>query len=77
MADCYLKQQQLPTAIAEFDKVIQLYPRAAKAPDALLKIATAQLQLDNPDQARETLEILYRRHPKSTAAQKAEKLVLP
>lgn len=77
MADCYLKQQQLPMAIEEFNKVLQLYPNAAKVPDALLKIATAQMQMDSPDEARESLQILQRKYPQSAAAQKAEKLVLP
>jgi tol-pal system protein YbgF len=77
LADSYLKQQQLPRAIEEFNKLLQFYPNADKAPEALLKIATAQLQLDKPGQARETLETLRRRHPDSAAAQKAEKLVLP
>ena len=77
LADSYFKQQLLPAAIEEFNKLLQLYPRAPKAPDALLKIATAQLQLDKPEQARETLETLSRRHPESPAAQKAETLVLP
>ncbi len=77
MADSYLKQQQLPTAIEEFNKMLQLYPRAAKAADALLKIATAQQQLGNPQRARETLEILYRQYPESSAAKKATQLNLP
>jgi len=77
LADCYLKQQQLAKAIDEFNKVLQLYPNAAKVPDALLKIATAQMQMDNPEEARVTLQTLQQRYPESAAAQKAEQLDLP
>lgn len=77
LADSYFKQQDLPAAIEEFDQLVQSYPRAAKAPEALLKTATAQLRLGQPEQARETLEVLHRQYPQSSAAQKAEKLDLP
>ncbi len=77
MADCYLKQQQLPKASAAFDQMLQQYPQAPKAPEALLKIATIALQLDAPDQARAAVDRLQRLYPDSAAAKKSEKLALP
>ncbi len=77
MADSYLKQQQLPMAFDTFNQMLQQYPQAPKAPDALLKIATIALQLDNPEQARAAVERLRRQYPDSAADKKAEQLVLP
>lgn len=77
MADSHYKLQQLPRAIDGFESLLRNYPQAPKAPDALLKIASAYLQLDNPGQARQALETLRRDYPSSTAAKKADELVLP
>jgi len=77
MADCYLKQQQLPKASAAFEQMLQQYPQAPKAPEALLKIATIALQLDDPDQARVAVGRLQRLYPDSAAAKKSKKLALP
>ena len=46
-------------------------------PDALYKIAIAQLQLGASDEARQAIDTLNRRYPKSTATQKAQELVIP
>lgn len=77
LGDCYFSQQEYPTAILEFQKVLNDYPRAAKSPDALLKIATSQLHLGRTDEARQTVGRLDQQFPKSTAAQKAQELALP
>lgn len=77
LGDCYFNQQQYPTAIQEFDRVLNNYQNAPKNPDALLKIAIAQLQLGAPDKARQAIDTLSRRYPKSTATQKAQELVIP
>jgi tol-pal system protein YbgF len=77
LSDCYFNQQQYPLAIQEFERVISDYQSAPKSPDALLKIAIAQLQLGATDEARQTVAILDQRYPKSTAAQKAQDLAIP
>jgi tol-pal system protein YbgF len=77
LADSYFNQQQYATAIVEFQRVINDYQAATKSPDALYKVAIAQLQLGNPDEARDVIDLLQRRHPKSAAAQKAQELVIP
>jgi tol-pal system protein YbgF len=77
LADCYFNQQQYALAKGEFEHVLNNYPNAAKVPDALLKIAIAQLQLENPDEARQTINVLNQRYPKSSATQKAQELAIP
>jgi tol-pal system protein YbgF len=77
LGDCYFNQQQYPMAIHAFQRVLDEYPRAPKTPDALLKIATAQLQLGNTEEARQARDTLISRYPESTAAKKAADLALP
>jgi tol-pal system protein YbgF len=77
LGDCYFNQQQYPLAIQEFERVLNDYQSAPKNPDALLKIAIAQLQLGATDEARQAVDTLGQRYPKSTATQKAQKLTIP
>jgi tol-pal system protein YbgF len=77
LGDCYFNQQQYASAIREFEQVLNNYPSAPKSPDALLKIAVAQLQLGAAAEARQTIETLRQRYPKSTATQKAQELAIP
>jgi len=77
LADCYFNQQQYLVAIREFERVLNEYSGAPKNPDALYKIAIAQLQLGATDEARQTIDTLNQRYPKSTATQKAQELVIP
>lgn len=77
LADCYFNQQQYPLAIQEFERVLSNYQSAPKNPDALLKIAIAQLQLGATDEARQAVATLSQRYPKSTATQKAQELAIP
>jgi tol-pal system protein YbgF len=77
LGDCYFNQQQYPLAIQEFERVLSDYQSAPKNPDALLKIAIAQLQLGATDEARQAIDNLGQRYPKSTATQKAQKLTIP
>lgn len=77
LGDCYFNQQQYPLAIQEFERVLNDYQGAPKNPDALLKIAIAQLQLGETEEARQAIDTLGRQYPKSTATQKAQKLTIP
>lgn len=77
LSDCYFNQQQYALAIQEFERVLNDYPSAPKSPDALLKIAIAKLQLGETDEARQAVDTLTRRYPKSTATQKAQELAIP
>jgi tol-pal system protein YbgF len=77
LGDCYFNQQQYPQSIQEFERVLKDYPDAPKSPDALLKIAIAQLQLGATSEARQAVETLSRRYPKNPATQKAQELAIP
>jgi len=77
LSDCYFNQQQYAQAILEFQKVLKNYPNAPKNPDALLKIAIANLQLGATAEARQAVDTLNQRYPQSTAAQKAQELTIP
>jgi tol-pal system protein YbgF len=77
LGDCHFNQQQYPQAIQEFQRVVNDYPNAPKSPDALLKIAMAQLQLGATVEARKTVDTLSQRYPKSPATQKAQELAIP
>jgi tol-pal system protein YbgF len=77
LGDCYFNQQQYAQAITEFEKVLNDYPNAPKNPDALLKIAIANLQLGATAEARQAVDTLNRRYPQSAAAQKAQELTIP
>ncbi len=77
LADCYFNQQQYPVAIREFERVINEYSGAPKSPEALYKIAIAQLQLGATDEARQAIDTLNKRYPNSPATQKAQELVIP
>ena len=77
LGDCYFNQQQYAQAAQEFEKVLNNYSNAPKSPDALLKIAIAKLQLGETDEARQAVDKLSRRYPKSPATQKAQELAIP
>jgi tol-pal system protein YbgF len=77
LGDCYFNQQQYPVAIQEFERVLNNYPSAPKSPDALLKIAIAQLQLGATDEALQAIDSLNQRYPKSSATKKAQELAIP
>jgi tol-pal system protein YbgF len=77
LGDCYFNLQQYAPSIQAFEKVLNNYNNAPKNPDALLKIAIAKLQLGDTEAARQTVETLNRRYPKSTATQKAQELAIP
>jgi tol-pal system protein YbgF len=77
LGDCYFNQQQYFLAIQEFERVLNDYQSAPKNPDALLKIAIAQLQLGDTEEALQAIDTLGQRYPKSTATQKAQKLTIP
>lgn len=77
LGDCYFNQQEYALAAQEFEKVLNNYTNAPKNPDALLKIAIAKLQLGKTQEARQVVDTLSRRYPKSPATQKAQELAIP
>ncbi|MFA5517307.1 MAG: tol-pal system protein YbgF [Desulfuromonadales bacterium] len=74
LGECYLAQQQYPTAATVFLKTVDQYPHSGKAPDALLKLAETWRQMDREGQAAEALNRLRQTYPDSAAARRAKEL---
>lgn len=60
-------------AIAQQQKLLAVYPASPKIPDALLNIASNQIELGNRTAAKKTLEEIVSRHGGSNAATIATK----
>lgn len=71
IGECFYAQRDFQTAIDEFSKVGEAYPKGDKVPAAMLKIAYSQLQLDDRTAARATMRDLIRKFPKSDEAAQA------
>ena len=78
LAETHYVQGQFSAALADFQKVIDKYPMAAKMPDAMLKVGYCQVELGHRDAARTALQQVMRQFPDTTAArlasQRLEKL---
>ena len=64
-------QQGFQGAIATQRQLIAAYPDSQKVPDALLNIATSQVELGDNARRRRTLEDIVAKYPNSDAAGKA------
>jgi tol-pal system protein YbgF len=68
LGECYYALGHFSQAVDVFRKVSEQDPQGSKTPDALLKMASALEQIEEPEQARRTLQTLQERYPKSSAA---------
>lgn len=71
LGECYFSRQEYGLAVSNFRKTVEAYPQGGKTPDALLKLATALQQMNEPEQAQEALRQLRSRYPDSRAARKS------
>lgn len=71
LGECYYSRQEYGLAVTEFRKMLESYPQGGKAPDALLKMATALRQMNEPGHAEEALRLLRSRYPDTPAARKS------
>lgn len=71
LGECYYSRQEYGLAVAAFRKMAESFPKGGKAPDALLKMASALRQMNAAGQAEEALRLLRSRYPDSPAAQKS------
>jgi len=71
IGEAFYAQRNYATAVAEFHKVIQNYPRGNKVAAAKLKIAYCHVALGHTETARELLQKLVREHPSSSPAKLA------
>jgi tol-pal system protein YbgF len=73
IGDSYYNLREFKNAIASQQRLISAYPDSASVPDALLNIASSQLELGDAPGARKTLNKLVARYPTSEAAEKAKR----
>ena len=70
----YISQVTMsPEALAAFQKVVSIYPRSQKVPDALLKIGYCDYELGYWDAARAALTRVTNEYPDTTAAHLAQR----
>ena len=67
----YYAMKDYKTSLAHQRKLVATYPDSPKVPDALLNIATNQVELNDMAGARKTLKDVVARHPGTPAAQLA------
>lgn len=66
-------EQQFPRAAAEFQRVLDVYPRSPEVPEAMWQLSMAFVQLRFCTDARSLLGDLVKRYPKSSPATHAQK----
>jgi tol-pal system protein YbgF len=71
VGNAYYAQRNFKEAIASQRTLVNNYPESQKVPDALLNIASSQLELGDAGGARKTLDNLIAKYPQSEAADKA------
>lgn len=62
-------------ASANYQRLLKDFAASPKVPDALLSLARAQVQLNETDNARATLDQLIAKHPQTKAAENGKKLL--
>jgi tol-pal system protein YbgF len=73
LGEAYRVKQDNNAAKLAFNKVVEGYPASPKVPDALLKLAYIEIELDNAAKAREYLTRIGTDYPNSNAAYLASK----
>jgi tol-pal system protein YbgF len=73
LGETHYAQKDFVHALSEFRKVIEVYPRGNKVPDALLKVGYCHLALGQGEKARAVLEQVVTMYPKSEPAMLAAK----
>jgi tol-pal system protein YbgF len=71
LGNAQFAQKDFRAAMATQRQLLATYPDSAKVPDALLNIASCQLELGDAAGSRRTLEEIVAKHPQSEAAAKA------
>jgi tol-pal system protein YbgF len=71
LAESYYASDKFEQALADFEVVINNYPRSRKVPDALLKMGYCNYSLRRWDAARVTLSRVQADYPETTAARLA------
>ena len=72
-AECAFGMRDWDLTISTFNRFRKEFPADPLVPSALLRTATAYLQSNNTENARKTLEMLIREHPKAEEAELAQR----
>lgn len=73
MGEDYMVLKDYPSAMESFQAFIEIAPRQPKAPDALLNLSTAQMEMKQKVLVKKTLKKLIADYPDSKAASTAKK----
>jgi tol-pal system protein YbgF len=73
IGEVFYAQKDYARALVEFRKVIEVYPRGNKVPDALLKLGYCHQAMGQGEKGRAMLEQVVNRYPKSEPAMLAAK----
>jgi len=68
----FMNEKQYPNAAAEFQRLLDTYPRASEVPEAMWQLSLAFIQLHFCADARSLLGDLVKRFPKSSPAADAQ-----
>jgi TolA-binding protein len=68
----FVAESKFPNAAAEFQKVLDAYPRSAEVPEAMWQLSSAFVQLKFCTDAKALLSDLVKRYPKSPRATDAK-----
>ena len=77
IGDCYYVTGDFASAIPEFQKVVQNYPKADKVPASLLKIGLSYARLKNTAEANKYYRLLIQKYPRSPEASAARERLAP
>ena len=73
IGNSYSALKDYRVAITQQQKLLSTYSNSPKVPDAMLNIASSQLELGEKEEARKTLADIIVKHPLSPAADSAKK----
>ncbi|MGH2901134.1 MAG: tol-pal system protein YbgF, partial [Solirubrobacteraceae bacterium] len=73
LGEAFYAEKDYARALVEFRRVIEVYPRGNKVPDALLKVGYCYQSLHQTEKARAVLEQVVNLYPKSEPATLAAK----
>ena len=72
LAESYYVSNEFEKALADFARVLEVYPQSSKVPDALLKMGYCNYSLQRWDDARAALTRVQSDYPTTTAARLAD-----
>ena len=75
LAEVLVQQNRPEDAIEALQEIPTLFPTSTRVPDALFRIATLQVDLDDDDEARATLERLIASYPDASVTTLARELL--